>query len=85
MRRILVLLSVVALMVGMMVVTVSPVFAVPDGGYGKESNYGHWCEPTCGTHGDFDRGWHGEGNYGNHGTGDDGLHGEGNRGVGNIP
>jgi hypothetical protein len=43
MKRILVLLSVVALMV----VTVAPAFAI---GGGKENNWGHWCEP-CGNHG----------------------------------
>ena len=82
MRRILVLLSVVALMAVMMVVTVAPAFA---NGGGKEHNWGN--------HGTGDNGWHGEGNWGhwcgqdcgNHGTGDNGHHGGGNSGVGNIP
>jgi hypothetical protein len=81
-KHILVLLSVVALMVGMMVVTVAPAFA---SGYGKDFNWGHWCGQDCGTHGDYDKGTHGDYDKGTHGTFDWGWHGEGNSGVGNIP
>jgi hypothetical protein len=53
MKRILVLLSVVAMMAVMMVVTVAPAFAA---GFGKELNWGHWCGQDSGTHGAYDRG-----------------------------
>jgi hypothetical protein len=83
MRRILVLLSVVALMAVMMIVTVAPAFA--DGGYGKDLNYGHWCGQDCGWHGTGNYGTHGAYDNGYHGVDDGGTHGAFNRGVGNIP
>jgi hypothetical protein len=52
MKRIQVLLSVVALLV-MMAVTAAPAFAA---GFAKEDNRG--------THGAYDHGWHGEGDWG---------------------
>jgi hypothetical protein len=81
-KRIVVLLSVVALMVGMMVVTVAPAFA---NGFGKELNYGDWCGQDCGWHGTGNYGTHGAYDKGYHGDDDGGTHGAYNRGVGNIP
>ena len=80
MKRILVLLSVVALMAVMMVVTVAPAFAA---GFGKELNWGHWCGNDCGTHGAYDNGTHGAYDNGWHGGGDSGTHGAYDWGVGN--
>jgi len=62
MKRILVLLSVVALMVIMLAMSVAPAFAA---GYGKELNRG--------THGSYDNGWHGFSDSGWHGEGDSGV------------
>jgi hypothetical protein len=81
MRRILLVLSVAALMAAMLVATAMPAFA--DKGGGKEHNWGTHGEYDNGTHGDYNWGTHGEYDGGTHGERNWGTHGEYDRGVGN--